>query len=65
MIGSPLWWYTQFAINFLDFVIMYVFVHTIVRSKIKIKVTHVLFCVAYKLALAPVSYFWEGIYLIY
>ena len=60
MVGTPLWWYVQFAINFLSFISVYVFSYKIVRSKIKVTVTHVLFCIIYTLALAPVFYFLGG-----
>ena len=60
MIGTPLWWGVQFALNFMDFIIAYVIAHCVVRRKIKVMPSHVLFCVVNTLALAPVFYLAGG-----
>jgi len=60
MIGTPLWWGVQFGLNFLDFLMVYVVAHVAMRQRIEVKPLHVLFCVVYILALAPVFYLWGG-----
>ena len=59
-IGTPLWWCVQFALNFLDFVMVYLVAHALTRRLITIKLPHVLFCVSYTLAMAPVFYYLGG-----
>ena len=60
MVGTPLWWGVQFVLNFLDFAMVYIVAHAMVRRYIKVKPMHVLFCIAYTVALAPVFYFFGG-----
>ena len=60
MVGTPLWWGVQFIVSFLDFVMMYIFVHKVIGHNIKITPKCVLICAVYTLTLAPVFYFWGG-----
>ena len=60
MVGTPLWWGGQFALNFLDFLMLYIVTHKMVKRYIKITPVHVLFCVAYTISLAYVFYFAGG-----
>jgi len=58
--GTTVWWGAYFVINFLDFVMVYVMVHSILRRHIKVKPTHVLLAIAHTLAMPPILYFLGG-----
>ena len=57
MIGSPLWWGVQVAVNFLDFFMVYMVTHFMRKRKFNVKQLHVLMCMVYSLTLALVFYY--------
>ena len=55
-----IWWGVQFSLNFLDFVMLYVIAHALMKKYIKITRQQVVFGVIYTFAVAPVFYFFDG-----
>ncbi|MCL1990608.1 MAG: hypothetical protein FWG67_06940 [Defluviitaleaceae bacterium] len=57
MTESLTWWIVQFALNFMDFVMMYFISHAMMKRYIRVEWFHTLLCLIYVIALAPVIYF--------
>jgi len=51
------WWSVQFALNFMDFVIMYFISHKMMKQYMKVKWFHVGLAALYTLVVAPIGYF--------
>ena len=53
MTGSLTWWIVQFSITFLDFVMLYLLAHAILKRKITFNITHVIYLILYTAIVAP------------
>lgn len=60
MTNSIIWWGVQFALGFMDFVMMYFISHAMMKRYMSVEWKHVALCLIYTLVLAPVLYFFDG-----
>jgi len=60
MTESLIWWGVQFALNFLDFTMMYFISHAMMKRHMRVEWKHVALCLIYTITLAPVLYFFDA-----
>jgi len=57
MTENVFWWFTQFSVNFLDFVMLYVVMHALLKQRLTFKIKHLALAILYTMIVAPIGYF--------